>query len=287
MENKINSETQKIDGLVQPLSKRALKRMKKREEWEAKKTEIKKLKKERKKERKKQQLLQNPPKDLDTNNNTNEVHIPRKERLEQYKQKAKEGIKVIIDCDFEDKMNERNIYSMSRQIADCYCTNKKADAPFNLILYNVGPLLYESLSKNHCENWVGISIYKKDEFKSFDDFVEKIISPESEEDLEKRKKKIYYLSADSENEINELEKDCTYIIGGIVDRNRYKFLSFNKANELKINHGKLPIGEYIKLSSSKVLTTNHTFSILSQFNTKHDWKESFLAVIPKRKIEEE
>ena len=100
------------------------------------------------------------------------------------------------------------------------------------------------------------------------------------------KKNIYYLSADSENNIEDIDNNATYIIGGIVDRNKYKGLSLNKAKELGINHGKFPIGEYLKLQSSQVLTTNHTFHILNEFSIKHDWKDAFVSIIPKRKQEE-
>ena len=65
-----------------------------------------------------------------------------------------------------------------------------------------------------------------------------------------------YLTADSENNITELDPEDVYIIGGIVDRNRYPNLTLNRANEQGIRHGKLPIGDYVKMTSSFVLTVN-------------------------------
>ena len=45
------------------------------------------------------------------------------------------------------------------------------------------------------------------------------------EKLSDIKEKVVYLTADSDEELIELKADDIYIIGGIVDRNRYKVLS--------------------------------------------------------------
>ena len=51
-----------------------------------------------------------------------------------------------------------------------------------------------------------------------------------------------YLTADSPNLIKELDTDKVYIIGGIVDRNRYLRLTLDKAEKEGIAHGRLPLG---------------------------------------------
>ena len=42
---------------------------------------------------------------------------------------------------------------------------------------------------------------------------------------------IVYLTADSENVIDTLDATKVYVIGGIVDRNRYKSLTLDRAKE--------------------------------------------------------
>ena len=66
--------------------------------------------------------------------------------------------------------------------------------------------------------------------------------------------------------ITELEDDKVYIIGGIVDRNRYKNLTLNKAKQLGYRCAKcvlrggvitrLPL-ELVRFHGSRVLTVNN------------------------------
>ena len=210
----------------------------------------------------------------------------RKQIKEEFKQKCKNGMRVIIDCDFEHLMDERGIKSMVRQIVDLYSINKVSTNPFRVILYGVGKQIKEGLERSDYKNWIGIEVYFKEDYPTFDKFIQEILYKDDKRKMNDIKYNIYYLSADSENNIETIDNNSTYIIGGIVDRNKYKGLSLNKAKELGINHGKFSIGEYLKLQSSQVLTTNHTFHILNEFSIKHDWKEAFVSIIPKRKQEE-
>ena len=279
---------------ILPISKKQMKKIKKQEEWLKKMDAIKKYKKEKKKEKKrikreqKEQEEKLNPKKEEKNEIKPKVipNIPfktKKQIKEEFKQKCKKGVRVVIDCDFEHLMNEISNKSMVRQIIDLYAINRSSSNPFRLILYGVGKQIREGLKKSSYENWLGIEVYFKEQYPNFENFIKEILYKDNLRQLTDIKKDIYYLSADSENNIENINNDATYIIGGIVDRNRYKGLSLNKAKELGINHGKFPIGEYLKLHSSQVLTTNHTFHILNEFSIKHDWKEAFVSIIPKRK----
>jgi tRNA (guanine9-N1)-methyltransferase len=278
------------------ISKSQMKKIKKQEEWKKKMEEIKKYKKEKKKEKKRikkeqkelEEKLNPKNKEEEKKNKNSDVPFKTKKQLkEEFKEKCKNGVRVIIDCDFEHLMNDRGNKSMVRQIIDLYGINRSSSNPFRLILYGVGDKIREGLKKCSYENWLGVEIFNKDQYPNFDTFIKEILYKEDKRDLKDIKNDIYYLSADSENNIETIDNNATYIIGGIVDRNKYKGLSLNKAKELGINHGKFPIGDYLKLHSSQVLTTNHTFHILNEFSIKHDWKEAFTSIIPKRKQDNE
>ncbi|CBI23531.3 unnamed protein product, partial [Vitis vinifera] len=103
------------------------------------------------------------------------------------------------------------------------------------------------------------------------------------EALQDEKHNLVYLTADSETILDELDPKKIYIVGGLVDRNRWKGITMKKAQEQGIQTAKLPIGNYLKMSSSQVLTVNQVIEILLKFLETKDWKASFFQVIPQRK----
>ena len=71
------------------------------------------------------------------------------------------------------------------------------------------------------------------------------------------------MHADAADELTELDPKCAYIIGGIVDRNRYKGLCKTKAEAGGIRTARLPIGDYVKLLAAPVMTVNHVRRLLA------------------------
>lgn len=94
---------------------------------------------------------------------------------------------------------------------------------------------------------------------------------------------IIYLSSDSPNTLERLSPNTTYVIGGLVDKNRYKGLCYKRACERGIPTAKLPIGEYMMMQSRTVLTVNHVVEIMLKWLETGNWGDAFLNVIPKRK----
>jgi tRNA (guanine9-N1)-methyltransferase len=80
------------------------------------------------------------------------------------------------------------------------------------------------------------------------------------------------------------------LIGGIVDHNRHKKLTFNKAVAQGIRHARLPIRESgVNLTTSCVLTVNHVIDIIAQYyqlgggKEQEIWRTALEMAIPERK----
>lgn len=96
-------------------------------------------------------------------------------------------------------------------------------------------------------------------------------------------KQLVYLTSDATDTLDTLDPNCAYIIGGIVDRNSHKGITFQKATQQGIRTAKLPIKEYVQMAATHVLTINHVLEILLTYNATQSWPEALQSVLPKRK----
>lgn len=177
---------------------------------------------------------------------------------------------IYLDCSFEKEMTHSEINSLANQIRYCYASNKKAKHPVKATACSLDGETRKLL--NHVS---GLDQWKHRAFH----LTEKDMTEVAED-----KSKLVYLTSDSTNTLTNLEDGKTYIIGGIVDRNRLKRVAINKAESLGIQTAKLPIEEYLNMFSTKVLTCNHVFDILLKWKENNgDWKKALLDVLPKKK----
>jgi tRNA (guanine9-N1)-methyltransferase len=214
------------------MSRRAIKRHFKQERWDATRDERRdaaKAKKKKKKEERKRMYEEGLLEPSQT---------PKRIRLED---QVWSKLNVVIDCDFNSFMAEKEINSMQTQICRCYSSNRSAKYPCPITITSFGGDLEKvfDVKTPSRTNWKGVEFTSESYLDKFD------------------KEKLVYLSADSDYVATELDENKIYIIGGIVDKNRYKGLCQEKATKEGIPTAQLPIGEYLQLATRKVLTVNH------------------------------
>ena len=154
-----------------------------------------------------------------------EEHRKEKERwLEEHKTSPR----VLIDLDFKEFMRANEISSLCQQVMYSYGTMRRGARPIRLCLSSVNDIIKEKLEKiSGFSSWLAET--------SESDFMK---MNEEKEGFQYPKDRIIYLSADAEETMTDLDPSCLYVIGGIVDRNRYKNLTLDKANRLGIRSAK-------------------------------------------------
>ncbi|CAO2600176.1 tRNA methyltransferase 10 homolog A [Lemmus lemmus] len=63
----------------------------------------------------------------------------------------------------------------------------------------------------------------------------------------------------------------------------WKGLTFKQASSYGIEHAQLPLADFVKMNSRKVLAVNHVFEIILEFLETRDWQEAFFTILPQRK----
>lgn len=197
----------------------------------------------------------------------------KEERIIAFNKAMDQNFSVIIDCDWDSCHSESTMRSLGQQIMYCYSVNKKHTNPAEVYLTKIGPSLRSHLDILCFTNWIGVKSVDHD----YIDFTQ--FSLEREEG----KKQLVYLTSDAEETIQTLDSNCAYIIGGIVDRNRFKGVTYEKAKKQNVRTAKLPIKEYYAMKATPVLTVNHVFEILLNFAKFQSWPQALESVIPKRK----
>ncbi|KAJ5711686.1 hypothetical protein N7488_005842 [Penicillium malachiteum] len=201
---------------------------------------------------------------------------------------------IIIDCGYDELMHDRERISLASQLTRSYSDNNRATWRGNMMFSSFNKLLKERFDTILAPyvNWKGIKIIPEDFMQAAEIAKKHMASPRGGKlvgpfaempDAKPEDGEVIYLSSDSENTLTELKPYNTYIIGGLVDKNRHKAVCYNSALAKGVKTAKLPIGDYIQMASRSILTTNHVVEIMLQWLELGDWGEAFLKVLPRRK----
>jgi tRNA (guanine9-N1)-methyltransferase len=291
-----------------PLTKSALKKLKRRQQWDEGREERKRIRKERRVERKARQRIAREEKIAAAE----AAGIDRATALEALRKPQGPPatiipIALLIDCDFEKYMLDKEIISLASQVTRSYSDNRRAVYQPHMLVSGWGGKLrnrFETALGNSHAKWRVqfveggfIDAHKKakeilegpqagaviDVLKSTGDDSANASLPIPDPEDDVTDPSIVYLTSDSPNTLSRLEPNTTYVIGGLVDRNREKGICYRRARENHVRTAKLPIGEYLSMQSRQVLATNHVVEIILKWLECGDWGEAFLKVIPKRK----
>lgn len=225
--------------------------------------------------------------------------------------------RVVVDLGFDDLMTPDEATSLAAQLGYLYGVNRSSSHPFREVIFTgagrlsgqalgfepppSGAFAYpqastsetslfqdrvgqhmEGKSRGMWRRWQRIRLMEYGGLESlWDPTATSQWEPCAKDD-------VIYLTADTDNTIESLEPGKTYVIGGIVDRNRYKHLCAKKAEALGLRMARLPIdpsfldGQHMQ--ARKVLTVNQVFAILTGWTETRDWTEALKRGLPARKF---
>jgi tRNA (guanine9-N1)-methyltransferase len=284
------------------ISKNQLKKQRRLEKWEAGRDDRKLKRKEKikeKKERRREAFAESR-----ANGTKEPVYATRAPRRTEGLG-TQVPITVLFDCDWEDLMFDHELKSLGLQITRCYSDNRKAPYRFHIGVSSFGGKLkerFDGILAKQYENWKGFHFCEED-FVAASEMSKEWMKGEKGGTIEgalqqgglasvpkedgtseaDEEGEVVYLSAESDVTLERLKPNSTYIIGGLVDKNRHKGVCYKRAVERGMKTAKLPIGEFLQMKSRQVLVTNHVMEIMLRWVEFNDWGKAFMSVLPKRK----
>ncbi|KAI0594209.1 tRNA-methyltransferase-domain-containing protein [Biscogniauxia sp. FL1348] len=317
-DNEDNTDAE--NGEPQKLSKNQLRKLKRRKLWEEKRAEKRIQRKEKRHEKQERKRAEREKEIAAASAEGREPNIPNPPKP-KLRTSTKVPVAVIIDCQFEEYMMEKEWISLSNQVTRCYSDNRNADYSVHMSISSYGGHMknrYETVLQNQHKKWKDVRFVDGD-FMEAARYAKELMSspaggklidilqptsphrpdsltllqptskkakktlPEPEPEADDVNKSIVYLTADSPYTLERLEPNTCYVIGGIIDKNREKGLCYHIARERNVRTAKLPIGEFMEMQSRHILATNHVMEIMLKWLELGDWGAAFMKVIPQRK----
>lgn len=172
------------------------------------------------------------------------------------------GLRIAVDCSYNDRMNERELKSLAKQLAYAYGSNRRAEIPAALIVCGLAMSLPTMLPMGF-EHWV-IGREQAEACSAFP------------------KEEIVYLTPDAETALDTLNAKRIYVIGGFVDNTVQKRVTLSRAQTFGVETARLPLKEHGR-GTSRILNVNHVVELLLAFHQTGSWLEAMDRAIPDRK----
>lgn len=184
---------------------------------------------------------------------------------------------VIIDLSFDSLMSDRQIVSLAQQLSFCHATTKRSRAlsqpALTHCLSSFGGRVEERLLHIHGASAWPVARHRGsylDVADSYPGGIERLI----------------YLSADGEETVSSFDPERIYVIGGLVDRNCHRGLTFRRAQAAGVRTARFPLDEAVQVkreSKGRALAVNHCFEMLALRAHGRKWDDVILEVMPQRR----
>lgn len=274
------------------ISKKQLKRLRRREQW-ADQRDMRKEKRKQKigEKRDRRALMIQEARETGGEEAVKALRRTWESTRSKHRRSTLLPLALVIDCSYDELMSDKERISLSSQLTRTYSSNATSKWRSHVIFSSFDKLLKERFDTvlPQYKNWKGIDMIPGDFVQAAELAKERMLPGKfvgpfaGKGEAKPEDGEIIYLSSDSPNTLTELNPYSTYIIGGLVDKNRHKAVCYKKAVEKGIKTAKLPIGDYIQMASRSVLTTNHVVEIMLQWMEVGHWGEAFMKVLPPRK----
>eukprot|EP00922_Rhytidocystis_sp_ex-Travisia-forbesii_P032586 GHVS01048408.1.p1 GENE.GHVS01048408.1~~GHVS01048408.1.p1 ORF type:complete len:368 (-),score=61.43 GHVS01048408.1:243-1346(-) len=176
------------------------------------------------------------------------------------------GLPVCINCGFDDQMNDKELRSLAKQIFYSYHAMKSHRIPLQIHLtsFSKSSPLYSRCTRYAFDTW---KIHQSD--RAYWE-----VFPSDQ---------LIVLTPDAEEELEDIDKTKTYVIGGLVDRSVSKLDTWREAVAKGLQCRKLPFSRYIDEYTNAVLNVNTVVEVMVKYMASRDWKQALMAATPQRK----
>lgn len=180
------------------------------------------------------------------------------------------GQNLVIDCSYDDYMNDKEMRNTAKQLTLCFALNRTHNEPFNIHHCNANfkkttmRILEKSLVQIH-DTAFPFNITEKSYLELFP------------------KERLVYLTPHCKNDLEEYNPDDIYIVGAMVDKSSQEAVSLGKAKKQGLRMARLPLDRYFQFKSGKSLTIDQMIQILMELKTSNNFEKAFQHV-PRRKI---
>ncbi|XP_050074845.1 mitochondrial ribonuclease P protein 1 homolog [Anopheles maculipalpis] len=180
------------------------------------------------------------------------------------------GVNLVIDCSYDDYMNDKEMRNTAKQLMLCFALNRSHQEPFNI---------------HHCN-----ANFNKTTMKQLEKHLVQLHQPEFPFNVTERsyeelfpKERLVYLTPHCKTDLTEFNPDDVYIIGAMVDKSSQEPVSLGKAKKQGLRMARLPLDDYFQFKSGKSLTIDQMVAIMLELKTSNDFGKAFQHV-PRRKI---